>query len=96
MIAKKLQNFDKLMVALTDFERSDETWNNLPTFESRLCVHTYLEYSIELDFLIDNKIATIHPSDLPCEKWLMDVHLILNQNQKDHIVKWLEHNMEVF
>lgn len=96
MITKKIQNFDRLMAELTDFERSDKTWNNLSRFELRLCIHTYLEYTIELDFLIDNKIVTIHPSDLSCEKWLKDIHSLLNQNQKDYIVKWLEYNLEVF
>ncbi len=84
------------MPLLTAFERSDETWKNLPRFELRLCVYTYLEYSIELDFLIDNKIVTIHPSDLSHKEWLKDIHCLLNQNQKDYIVKWLEFNSELF
>ena len=96
MITKKIQNFDRLMVTLTNFERSNETWNNLPRFELQLCVYTYLEYVIELDFLIDNKTVTIHPSDLSCKQWLKDIHCLLNQNQKDYIVKWLESNLEVF
>jgi len=96
MITKKLQNFDRLMSALTDFERCDETWKNLERFELQLCIYTYLEYAIGLDFLIDNKIVTIHPSDLSCKQWLKDVHSLLNQNQKDYIVKWLESNLEIF